>query len=544
MININDSFLDNLDNDSQNLIKIAESCNNNAVINRLISNLKEAVETKFDSEKPLIVTLVGGTGSGKSKLFCKLIDKEGASPSSNEGQRNYTDRCYIYSPQKYIGNLLPEEWGDATYIESDKEGFVLVDTPDLDGTREENIEQAKAMAEISDILVFVTTPEKYSNAVLHKALKRWTTNKNWYFVLNKIDTLKEESRENIRSQFIKRIKELGFSKPDTKSYFVSATTDVNIEEFNRLKDELISEKSSVSNKLFHYRAKLIKYKNAVTKNIEISNSNIVLKDYFIKLKDELIEKENKVKTNNEEEIKKIIDNSECRLTIQKTFINEIYDSMSSKAINFISPYLWIAKFFHKTKENQTKKELEYKINSNDQLKSNYRTIMTFMQQKNLISWDYYKNSVLKPDFQLSDLCIKEKAEKITSQFKTNFILFLANLLPLALVLYVMYLSVHNLIQGTSLTRDYFIQAGIILLILTGIGAYLFCKYLDRQKADSLSKDLANSIISNQDSFVILQEKKSQLEEIIRLINEIDKNTSSKIKDIEPKIRAGYGISAS
>ncbi len=544
MININDSFLDNLDNDSKNLINIAESCNNNAVISRLISNLKEAIETKFDSEKPLIVTLVGGTGSGKSKLFCKLIDKEGASPTSNEGQRNYTDRCYIYAPQKYIGNLLPEEWGDATYIESDKEGFVLVDTPDLDGTREENIEQAKAMAEISDILVFVTTPEKYSNAVLHKALKRWTTNKNWYFVLNKIDTLKEESRNSIKEQFIKRIKELGFLKPDSKSYFVSATTNENIEEFNRLKDEIISEKSSVSNKLFHYRAKLIKYKNAVTKNIEFTDNNMFLKDYFIKLKDELIEKEKKVKANNEEEIRKIIDNSDCKLTIQKTFINELYDSMSSKAINFISPYLWIAKFFHKTKENQTKKELEYKINTNDQLKSNYRTIMSFMQQKNLISWDYYKNSVLKPDFQLSDLCIKEKAEKISSEFKTNFILFIVNLLPLALVLYVMYLSVYNLIQGTSLTKDYFIQAGIILLILTGFGAYLFCKYLDRQNSSSLTKELANNVVNNQDSFVILQEKKTQLEEIIRLINEIDKNTSSKIKAIEPKIRAGYGISAS
>ena len=400
------------------------------------------------------------------------------------------------------------------------------------------------MAEISDILVFVTTPEKYSNAVLHKALKRWTTNKNWYFVLNKIDLIKKsEERQEIKKHFINRIKELGFRKPEEHAFYISSTTDVNIEEFNRLKDELVSEKSSVSNKLFHYRAKLIKYKNAVTKNIEFTDNNILLKDYFCKLKEELLDKEKKVKTNNEEEIKKIIDNSNCKLTIQKTFINELYDSMSSKAINFISPYLWIAKFFHKTKENQTKKELEYKINSNEQLKSNYRSIMSFMQQKNLISWDYYKNSVLKPDFQLSDLCIKEKAEKISSQFKTNFILFLANILPLALVLYVMYLSVYNLIQGTSLTRDYFIQAGIILLIITGFGAYLFCKYLDRQSSDNLTQELANNVINNQDSFVILQEKKSQLDEIIRLINEIDKNTSSKIKAIEPKIRSGYGICA-
>lgn len=543
MININDSFLDNLDNDSHNLIKVAESCSNNAVINRLINNLNEAIDTKFDSEKPLIVTIVGGTGSGKSELFCKLIDKEGASPSSKEGQRNYTDRCYIYSPQKYIGNLLPEEWGDATYIESDKDSFVLVDTPDLDGTREENIEQAKAMAEISDILVFVTTPEKYSNAVLHKALKRWTTNKNWYFVLNKIDTIKEESRENIKIQFTKRIKELGFLKPEEKSFFVSATTNENINDFNRLKEEIISEKSSVSNKLFHYRAKLIKYKNAVTKNVEFSDTNLVLKDYFVKIKDELTEKSDKVKANNETEIKKIIDDSECKLTIQKTLINELYDSMSAKAINFISPYLWIAKFFHKTKENQTKHELEYKINTNEQLKTNYRSIMSFMHQKNLISWDYYKNAVLKPDFQLSELCIKEKAEKIASSFKTKLMLFMANILPLLLVLYIMYLAVYNLIQGTSLTQDYFIQAGIVLLVVTSLGAYLFCKYLDRQEAN-LSLDLANRIVTNQDSYSILREKKAQLEEIIRLLSEIDKNTSKKIKEIEPKIRSGYGISAS
>ncbi len=543
MININDNLLDNLNNDSKNLIKIAQGCDSNGIINKLISNLENAISAKFDANKPLIVTLVGGTGSGKSELFCKLIEKEGASPSSKEGQRNYTDRCYIYAPQEYIGNLLPEDWGDATYIESEKNGFVLVDTPDLDGTREENIEQAKAMAEISDILVFVTTPEKYSNAVLHKALKRWTTTKNWYFVLNKIDTLKEESRKNIKSQFIKRIKELGFLKPEEKSFFVSATTDENIEDFNRLKDELISEKSSVSNKLFHYRAKLIKYKNAVSKNIEIAGNNMLVKDYFEKLKNELISEENKAKTSNESEIRNIISESDSKYSIQKTLTYELYDSMCGKSISFVSPFLWVNKYFHRVKENQTKKELEYKINSSEQLKSNYRSILNFMHQNNLISWDYYKNSILKPDFQLSDLCIKEKAEKIASSFKSNFLLFFANLLPLALVLYVLYLAIHNLLQGTSLTNDYFVQAGIILLMLSWFGAYLICKYINRQEATSLSLDLANNVIANQDGFAILREKKAQLEEIIRLINEIDKNTSRQIKEIEPKIRSGYGISA-
>ena len=167
-----------------------------------------------------------------------------------------------------------------------------------------------------------------------------------------------------------------------------------------------------------------------------------------------------------------------------------------------------------------------------------------MQKNNLISWDYYKNSILKPDFQLSDLCIREKAEKIASSFKTNFLLFLANLLPLALVLYVMYLAIYKLLQGASLSNDYFTQAGIVLLMLSWFGAYLLCKFINKQEATTLSQDLANNVIANQDGFAILREKKAQLEEIIRLINEIDKNTSRQIKEIEPKIRSGYGISAS
>lgn len=542
MININEFSLDNLNNDSKNLITVSESCGNNVAVAKLSESLKEAIDSKFDADKPLIITLVGGTGSGKSRLFCKLIDIDGISPSSDT-ERNFTDRCLVYAPKQYIGNLLPEDLGEVRYIESDKKGVVLVDTPDLDGTKEENILLARAMAEISDVLIFVTDYEKYSNAKLHESLKRWVYSKRWYFVLNKADKLELGSEiKEVKKHFIDRIKGLGFARPD-KNIFVVSSKNTSEFDFTKLKNEIISDKSSISNKLFHYWTKINKYKNAVNRRIEVNGESLPLKKYLENLKNDLKEKERSILAKNDVEIRNIIEEPECKLSIKKALTYELYNSMCDKAINFTSLYLWASKFFQHTREKETKLELEASLNRSEALKANYRASMNFLHEKNLISWEYYKDAVLKSDFKLSDLCIKKKAEEISSSVSTKLRLFMANLLPVCITLGVMGLAVYKLVRAEFLPSDYYTQAVIVLVIISWVGAAMLGNYLNRQDVSGMSKELAQNIVDNQDGFSILSEKLVQLEEIIRLTDSINTNANRQLKLIEPEITSGYGIGA-
>ncbi|HMK35561.1 MAG TPA: GTPase [Desulfomonilaceae bacterium] len=140
---------------------------------------------------PLITCLVGGTGTGKSTLFNSLT---GRKISDVGTRRPYTLRAVVLAHEDAIPKLAdcPFFKGDTNeaVIVSDRNpdsaALVLVDTPDFDSVEVSNRVIAENFFIISDVLVFVTSQEKYGDLAGHRiGLQARAWGKKIVFVMNK-----------------------------------------------------------------------------------------------------------------------------------------------------------------------------------------------------------------------------------------------------------------------------------------------------------------------------------------------------------------------
>jgi len=171
----------------------------------------------------LTIGLLGGTGVGKSTLMNALSGSEIASTSH---RRPHTDKVLIYRhvaanhlPPLSLGNV---PWHEITHEASTIKQILLCDLPDFDSLTSEHHEQVLRFMEHLDILVWVTSPEKYADGRFYELLRMVPKAKqNFYFVLNKTDLLFEgetleagyEQMASVAKQFQGHIKENGIAEP-------------------------------------------------------------------------------------------------------------------------------------------------------------------------------------------------------------------------------------------------------------------------------------------------------------------------------------------
>jgi hypothetical protein len=165
-------------------------------------------KSELDSDFPPVVCLVGGTGTGKSTLFnslsdCKISDVGFRRPS--------TLQAVILVSQSFVGQLRaapflrPDGESHAMVFPHENPGLgelVLVDTPDFDSVELSNRAIAGDFFIISDILVFITSQEKYADLAGHEMqtrARKW--GKKAIFVMNKAisDTAYNDFKSLIRA---------------------------------------------------------------------------------------------------------------------------------------------------------------------------------------------------------------------------------------------------------------------------------------------------------------------------------------------------------
>jgi energy-coupling factor transporter ATP-binding protein EcfA2 len=160
----------------------------------------EKISRKLRSlqESFLTIGLLGGTGVGKSTLMNALAGAEIASASH---RRPHTDRVLIYSHEE-AGVLpsLPGEdlpWTLIPHRSDTIRQVLLCDLPDFDSLLGEHRERVIEFLEHLDLLVWVTSPEKYGDGRFYEFLSQVPkAEKNFIFVLNKTDLLfQDESLE-------------------------------------------------------------------------------------------------------------------------------------------------------------------------------------------------------------------------------------------------------------------------------------------------------------------------------------------------------------
>ncbi|HUF06995.1 MAG TPA: GTPase domain-containing protein [Candidatus Binatia bacterium] len=127
-----------------------------------------------DAGAPLVVVILGSTGSGKSSLFNALTGRA-LSPS---GVLRPTTRrpVALAHPDDAGPDLLPglAARGSVEIVtdQAARTGVVLVDAPDFDSVELENRALAVELLEAADLVIFVTTATRYADQVPWEILGR------------------------------------------------------------------------------------------------------------------------------------------------------------------------------------------------------------------------------------------------------------------------------------------------------------------------------------------------------------------------------------
>jgi len=139
----------------------------------------------------LTVGLLGGTGVGKSTLMNALAGSEIATTSH---RRPHTHKVLVYRheatplPSALKGSSVPRE--EFLHSADPLTQIVLCDLPDFDSIENEHRLRVIRLLEHLDVVVWVSSPEKYADAKFYELLEEVPkARENFYFVLNKLDLL-------------------------------------------------------------------------------------------------------------------------------------------------------------------------------------------------------------------------------------------------------------------------------------------------------------------------------------------------------------------
>lgn len=163
-----------------------------------------------------IVALVGGTGSGKSSLFNRILDREvaevgGLRPttakplaSTPESRRDVID-SYVRS----LGELRRTSHPGLPWL-------TLIDLPDTDSVEVDHRLQVEALLPKVDVVVWVSDVEKYRDEVLHRdfigPLQAYQG--QFLFVLNQVDRVPKAEVADLVRDFESALTDDGINEPD------------------------------------------------------------------------------------------------------------------------------------------------------------------------------------------------------------------------------------------------------------------------------------------------------------------------------------------
>jgi GTP-binding protein EngB required for normal cell division len=135
--------------------------------------LQRAGERSQLSAEHTVVALAGATGTGKSTLFNLLTGADLARTSQQRPTTAFPLAAIAESSDIAAGSAALLDWlGVKERHELDvssrhPEGLILLDLPDHDSVVTEHRIRADHVTERADLLVWVTNPQKYADAVLH-----------------------------------------------------------------------------------------------------------------------------------------------------------------------------------------------------------------------------------------------------------------------------------------------------------------------------------------------------------------------------------------
>lgn len=198
----------------------------------------------------LFVAFMGGTGTGKSTLFNAFC---GAPLSATGVERPKTGGPVAYvhktcplkagSPFPHLDVVTtapdetdpsagtPSQFTVMSHDRADLSHLILIDTPDLDSVAAEHRDMAENLYHLADILVFVTSQEKYADQVPHQFLKSALEDNVLLFIL-----MNKAESKSTRSDILDPLQSSGISSKWKRLWFIPYSPKPDPNTLSRMPD--------------------------------------------------------------------------------------------------------------------------------------------------------------------------------------------------------------------------------------------------------------------------------------------------------------------
>lgn len=531
-----------LEHKSEKLNKLISNIDNDIAceLSFKIKNALEMLKQEQAANKPLIITLLGGTGVGKSYIFSALHGMKDLSPSSDD-ERAFTKKLIVSCEKSHIGWAPAINSEDLIFTDEifSHDGLMVIDTPDIDTDNISNKRMASEAVKASDIVVYVTTPDKMRDFSVLDFLKKWSGKKLWYFVVNKAELFEPEKEAERKTEFTELLKsKFGKITGDFSKYiyFFHGREKNADPEFLRFQKSLLEDKTTESTEAVHDKEKL----NAFARISDSNNGNTISSQIEKKIA-ELTVCNAQLEERYANRLNEFTNDTHVSEEIKNSYIHHFSNAMCGKMTFAMAPFFATIKFLYR---NKNEEDLNKRLNEG--IITDYQIQKCYSDEKEVLA---------KNGFNIESLQKEENALTIVSQnkvdiaeiaineansFKWDFKLVLANAAPMIFFCLLLYHSIHDWITGNWLPTNFFVHGCVIIVLSAIIGFSVLWSGISKIKAESLTPQKSSEKDETpQTHFPLINTAIARLTEInIRLKNLCDNAREWRDKTSIPE---NYGL---
>jgi GTP-binding protein EngB required for normal cell division len=204
-----------------------------------------------------VVTLAGGTGSGKSSLFNVLAGADFSPvgvtrPMTSEPHACVWGMAGAGQLLDWLGIQRRHRYARASALDQGEEnlnGLLLIDLPDHDSVTANASQEVDRMVGLADLMIWVLDPQKYADAAVHtRYLTRLASHSAVIAILlNQVDLLSPDQAEDCLTDLRRLLDSEGLH--DARVLLTSAAAGTGIDELRKVLTETVTARRAAGERL-------------------------------------------------------------------------------------------------------------------------------------------------------------------------------------------------------------------------------------------------------------------------------------------------------